>query len=534
MKSSGKTLESDPAYRLQTRPGSGQGYRDRENLEKSTLGRRDKAQGSKSGSWSSSEARGNKFKPAEASRSGNVASSSSSRGYGKLARSTITEEDEDTDDDDDELDLLSGASSLPGSDFDPSTSQKPVHTSRGTYPTVTKNTHISTKDVKTNNPGSRSKAGFTELKTGIYHEYHPDFLPKKKELPSFKKTKTEDVKQGTGYPSSSLSTSLYSVSKENKLPGKNGPSSRHLSSDHNAVLDLTLSSPVKAGDDSDARSASPLSGKSANSNRPATPSSASGSRLPLPGRNRYGTDDTPKQDAANARPAMRPRPRPVVKAQTTHDVADVRQNIRRKDIGLTASTTKTGLSRSRSESVQIISPKPKRKGTAPFPFKAEDMLRGSTQVEETPKVPRSSVRKPQKFPLLASEATDKGKGKEIMDINEDGSDEEEKKGKRRTRLKPKVFPLSKELFASTSTSPESRSFGSMGKRSSEAGSGDERTSKKSRKEFDKCVYCPFQLHEHAIKHMSILGTSVPLNDDLCRSRRKEIRVRILSLRNVCD
>lgn len=499
LKNEGKTLENDTGSRLTTRPET---LKDRQYLEKPTFGRQ-KTHVSQGGSRSSSESRGSKFKPVlpEVPRSKNIVSSSSSRSQSSHIRSLIAAKtlEEDENDDDDELDLLS-ESSQHGSEHDPSSSLKPVNNSRRTNPSVTKHTHISTKTVKSNKSQKQAGRGIDET-TGL--EYHPQFLPQSvlKSL-SFKKNKPQDNKQEYFTPSLSNSTLDVLVSKENKLPGNNGPSSWDLVPEQKGkekaeILDLT-SSPAKGWDDSDAKSPSPLSGKSANSNRPATPSSPSGSYLPLPDRSRYDNNETPKQDSGNARSKMRPRHIP--KDRTTLDATENRDRNGRKYTKSIISTTKTVDARSRSESVQIVSPKQKMKGPAkpaPFPVKAldEDLQPRSKPVDKPKKVPGSSTRAPKLFPLFVSgqpgQATDKsnnikgkGKNKDILNITEDEEEDEgeDSEDERRKKLKPKAFPISKELFSSTNTS---RSLGSAGKRLSEASSGDERSSKKSRKGLDK-------------------------------------------------
>ncbi|KAH9479734.1 hypothetical protein JR316_0008329 [Psilocybe cubensis] len=476
MKSTGRTLESDPTLRLKARPGNRQDYEDREHLEKSTFGKRVKAQGSKSGSRSPSEARGNKSKK-KLGLGKAAASSSPAKAYRNGTQDTQSKLDSNSDDD--ELDFLS-ASSQAGAEYDPSSSQRPVQASKPSLFSGAKPSKISSKH--NDRLLTQSEHGYTDKK-GNYHEYDPKFPPKKLPGISFKKNKSEETGQDSkSIPSTSQSSSLLPASKENKVPSK----SKSAPSNRNNVLDLTLSSPLKAENDSDARSASPLSSRSTNSNRPATPSTASGSRLPLPGRNRCAADDIPRQDPANLRLKIRPRPRPVVKSKTTIDVTDVQPKDRKKGFQSTPPATKV-LTQSRSESVQAMSPKPRKRVPAPFPLTAEDMLVDSTPLEETPKAPRSSRRKPQQFPLH-SLARDKGKGKANLDVSEDGGDEEEVTKKKPTKLKPKPFPMSKELFSSTSMSPEFFPSGSVGKRSSEAGSGDERATKKSRQSLDKYIH----------------------------------------------
>ncbi|KIM44795.1 hypothetical protein M413DRAFT_362806 [Hebeloma cylindrosporum] len=377
---------------------------------------------------------------------------------------------------------------------------------------------------------------------GKQHAYDPKFPPKKK-FAGLKFTKTKKTEQASD---NSMVPISRDSEKEQYLEQKSTRTS-HLNKD---MAKSTATTSKSAEGDDDVVYVSPLSGKSANSNRRTSP---------IPSRvHRRLPSNTTQPPSAQPRPVPRPKNggRPVPfplnsEHKSTYEPRSSQTNAPSSSAAPlnmmpidTSSQTTVALERYRtwSESPERSekkaelddfphlsppsSPARKRITVGDFPFVSP--LGGTKTRAEPMKSHASSSRLPVPFPMPSpqsktddrpkgkpyiqpSQAKDKGKGKNKVQIGpcseeEDAgglkASEKRKREKKAKKLEKKAdpFPMSTQVLASIrspsvpptwSSSPAGPSR--SGKRTSEGGSDDERISKRSRTERDALLQSPARL-----------------------------------------
>ncbi|KDR67619.1 hypothetical protein GALMADRAFT_1069259 [Galerina marginata CBS 339.88] len=340
---------------------------------------------------------------------------------------SVVDLDSDLSSSTDPMDLFS----QPDYDVDPSTSQKPlVNHGKFKPPGCTTAAKSGQKSSSGQNKEDKKALEKKEKESqevyidpnGERHEYHPSFLPKKGKFAGMKISKNkvnhDESSQDASLP---VSKSQEPISKENlsskayepprwadSMPG---PSNRKK---QEAFMDLT-SPPKYAEDDSIVyvKHPSPLSGKSANSNRRLSPSPPR-SRQPMLSR-KPTTSENLAENTRFGPPKGRPLPRPIGRAALNAAEKEIPQS-KQASQGPGSSQTRGGLSltkaldivpvasfygwgesakkrpesrgrsRSRSVSLECSSPKTIRK----------------TKLEEFPVLsPPSSPPKPSAFPTMS-------------------------------------------------------------------------------------------------------------------------------------
>lgn len=518
LNSSGQTFETSKELRISNRP-----LPHNQNAfghYSSTLGPPKKKEGNGVGNGTQSSQTRPKFKPAITEQQPSTKRPTTTHQVGSKQKPLSSDESSE-----DEMDLLS-ESSQHGHYDNPGSSRNPVPSSSKTA--TQKSVHA------TSSKTSKSEDVYIDS-TGKSHQYHPDFKPAPKKYASLsfraKKNGSESATLAAQKSdSSSSSRKPETASNENEFMSANGPTSwspvvlRRVSSYDDDVVDIA-SSPLKGRDDNDVARTSPLSGKSANSNRAHTPT---------PSNPRQGRDPGPPlaKDSLSKPTKERPKPVPIRRGATqvkaggeSRGIADLVRTLPSRLLPGSTSPEPTPACKKKSEASKRSSKTSNNElKPAPFPLGPMDV----TTPEATAKSQKKQPVRAKPFPMVEdssqvftrtakekAQPKAKAKSRRIIQSEEEEDEEVIVQDKPGQALKPKAFPMSSTDWSPGSPSPR------PSKRNSDYGSEDERAAKKSRKGKDQYVFTLSEIYQFLNSPLSLergLQSMLPFS-------MKEIQVR---------